>query len=323
MIVITGAAGFIGSRLVLALNALGHRDIMVVDYQGDAAKSRNLANAHYKVWIDPATFLQGVQSEKPDLGLGFGSPRVVFHQGACSDTTVSDADFVERVNVVFSVSLLRWCSLNRVQCIYASSASVYGNGDNGFLDRDSRCENPLNLYAKSKQSVDAWYKSNSEQFASQVVGLRYFNVYGEQENHKGRMASVIYQFHHQIQRDNTLRLFAGSENFVRDFVHVQDVVAVNLYFWENPHLSGIFNVGTGLARSFLDIAQIMLEVNPGAKMEFVPFPQDLKGKYQAFTQANLDSLQKAGFKNGFIALEEGVLSYAHNLREFGGFISLP
>jgi ADP-L-glycero-D-manno-heptose 6-epimerase len=198
---------------------------------------------------------------------------------------------------------------------------VYGNGEDGFSE-ERRCEYPLNGYAYSKFIFDQYVRRLLPTFTAPVIGLRYFNVYGPQETHKGRMATVVYQFHKTLSSDGKLELFEGSDGFKRDFIHVDDVVAVNLHFLQKPK-SGIFNVGTGVAESFLRIADIMVPLYAGGKVTTKPFPESLKGKYQAYTCADLTALRASGFTQSFIPLERGVASYVALLKSNQGHYRLP
>lgn len=301
MVVVTGAAGFIGSNLVHTLCAQGF-EVLAVDFP-DAPGQANLLRAHVRQ-MPPADFLRLFDS--------LGKIECVFHQGACADTTVSDIDFVERWNVRYTMELLELCQRSQTRCIYASTAAVYGMGDNGFCEKPA-CENPLNLYATSKLRIDNWYRANAPQFRSQVVGLRYFNVYGPQENHKGRMASVIWQFHKQWRANQGISLFSGSENFRRDFIHVDDVVAAILHFFAYPEKSGIFNIGTGVAHSFRHIAEILSARYGNAPIHEIPFPTDLQGKYQAYTCADLSHLTNSGYTAACMPPSIGVIRYAESL----------
>ena len=314
MIIVTGGAGFIGSNLVRGLNRRGLTDILVVDDLELGDKHRNLNSLEFTDFVDRREFLERL----PMLG----PVETIFHQGACSDTMESDGRFMLSVNYEFSKALLGYSLANGTRFIYASSASVYGNGDDGFRE-SKECEYPLNVYAYSKFLFDCWVRSELEQAKSQVVGLRYFNVYGPQENHKGRMASVIFHFHNQIQEGGAMRLFEGSEDFRRDFIFVDDVVDVNLYFLDNPNKSGIFNCGTGKAESFLALSEAVQRRYEGATVERIPFPESLVGKYQAYTEADMSALREAGYSKEFTSLEDGVAAYSDVLKASGGFLRGP
>lgn len=315
MYIVTGGAGFIGSNLVRALNQRGIDDILVVDDLTDGEKHLNLNALDFTDFVDWRD-LDGGWEELIEEDV-----EAVFHQGANSDTMERDGAQMMHQNFDCSKQVLFACLDAEVPLFYASSASVYGGGEGGFRE-ELACEDPLNVYAYSKFLFDQFVRRVLPEATSQVVGLRYFNVYGPQEMHKGRMASVMYHFHNQIQKDGQVRLFEGSEGFRRDFIHVDDVVAVNMWLLENPEVSGIFNCGTGTSRSFLDIAEIMKAHSDlwgtAFDIETVPFPEALVGKYQAFTEADLGQLRAAGFDGTFTSLEEGVLAYSKTLVATGG-----
>jgi ADP-L-glycero-D-manno-heptose 6-epimerase len=309
MIIVTGGAGFIGSNIIKGLNDLGMDDILVVDNIGKSNKYLNLNGLKFKDIIHKDDFLQKVGQ--------FDRVETVFHQGACSSTTETDGNYMLRNNFEYTKSVLKACVNWKSKLIYASSASVYGNGDNGFAEK-AMCEYPLNVYASSKWLFDNYLRDQFSNLDIPVVGLRYFNVYGPQENHKGSMASVPFHFFRQIKEGGKMRLFEGSETFLRDFIYVEDAVKVNLFFLENT-VSGIFNCGTGEARSFLDMAKTFQGMNSGSDIEFVPFPDHLKGKYQTYTCADLHSLRKAGYTDRFVTLEQGLASYNDILNATGGY----
>jgi ADP-L-glycero-D-manno-heptose 6-epimerase len=318
MVVVTGGAGFIGSNLVRGLNAKGENDILIVDNLGSGIKHRNMNALDFVDYCDKKTFLDKLPKMK--------NIKAIFHQGACSATTERDGVYMMENNFEYSKKLFEYCQKANIPFIYASSASVYGNGDDGFVE-EPLAEYPLNVYAFSKWQFDRWLRSKLSKssgvpmsYNSQVVGLRYFNVYGPQENHKERMASVVWQFHKQISENKELKLFEGSETFLRDFIHVKDVVNVNLFFYENPEKSGIFNVGTGDARSFFDIAKIVKTLHSGSEINTIPFPKDLEGKYQAYTCADLANLRAAGYGCDFTSLEKGVEEYSRHLIEKEGWL---
>ncbi len=306
MIIVTGGAGFIGSNIVKGLNDLGEDRIIVVDNLKNAEKVKNLSSLKIYDYVDKEYFVNNLES--------FKGVRVIFHQGACTNTMEGDGRYVMNNNYEYSKRLLNFCINSGIRFIYASSASVYGDGKRGFRE-ERECERPLNVYAYSKFLFDEYVRRIMESSPVQIVGLRYFNVYGPGEGHKGRMASVVYQFYNQIKREGKIRLFEGSESFKRDFIYIKDVVKVNLFFYEREKISGIFNCGTGRARSFLDIAEIMREIWGNVEIEFIPFPEELKGKYQTYTCADLKRLREAGYKDKFTSLEEGIKDYIGRLRE--------
>lgn len=312
MIIVTGGAGFIGSNLVRTLNQRGISDILIVDSLKKSEKHRNLNRLEFLDFIDYADFPEELELLDGD------DVEVIFHQGACTNTMEYDGRFMMEVNYEYSKELLHFALEQNVRLIYASSASVYGNGDNGFVE-ERHCEYPINIYAYSKFLFDQYVRQLAGNAENQIVGLRYFNVYGPQENHKQKMASVIYQFHHQIMESGELRLFEGSEEFLRDFIFVQDVVDVNLFFFDHPEKNGIFNCGTGRAESFLKIGEIMQTCYENCTIKFIPFPETLRGKYQAFTQADLTQLRGIGYKKDFTALEDGVRQYVDVLKKLNGY----
>ena len=219
-------------------------------------------------------------------------------------------------NYEYSKTLLNYCLKNKIDFLYASSAAVYGNGEKGFVE-ERESEYPLNVYGFSKFTFDNYVRLILPKAESQVMGLRYFNVYGPQENHKGRMASVAFHLFHQLQETGNMKLFKGSGNFRRDFIHVADTVKINLHFYESKS-SGIFNAGTGKARSFEDIATTLRRLHGSGELETIPFPEDLRGKYQEFTEAGLNNLHSAGYTEEFISLEEGVGQYYEQLSATDG-----
>lgn len=311
MYIVTGGAGFIGSNLIRGLNARGIRDVLVVDDLEQGDKHRSLAAVEFKDFVDYRDFIQHLER--------FAGERIeaVFHQGACSDTLVNDGRFMLRVNYEYSKTLLEFC-LDRCPFLGASSASVYGDGAAGFREEPA-CEQPLNVYAFSKLLFDRWVRRVLPRTKTQVVTLRYFNVYGPQEAHKGRMASVIHQFHGQIAARGRVEVFEGSADFLRDFVFVDDAVDVNLFFLDHPETSGTFNCGTGRAVSFLALAHEVAGHYAGAEVREVPFPDALRGKYQAFTRADLTRLRAAGYEREFTSLADGVAAYVQVLKESGGY----
>lgn len=313
MIIVTGGAGLIGSNVVAALNARGYRDILVVDHMKNGRKMHNLADLDTKDYVDRDDFLALLQG-----GHDFGKIEAVFHLGACSATTEWDGKFIMRNNFEYSKALLHWCQAIGAQYLYASSASVYGLAKNGFRE-DRGCEKPINMYAYSKFQFDQYVRSLSGQLKSQVVGFRYFNVYGPREAHKGPMSSTPFHFNNQILGSGVCKLFSGTDGYAdgeqrRDFVFVEDCAAVNLWFLDHPEKSGIFNLGTGRAQTFNDVARAVVawhkkHHNVDAKIEYVPFPDHLKGAYQSYTQADISALRDIGYSGYFHGVEEGVSKY--------------
>lgn len=313
MIVVTGAAGMVGSNIIAGLNARGIDRILAVDHLKDGRKMRNLADLNIVDYMDRDDFLARVQS-----GHDFGQIRAVFHEGACSATTQWDGQYLMRNNFEYSKVLLHWCLGKRIQYLYASSASVYGLGERGFREERS-CEAPINMYAYSKFQFDQYVRALQASPASQVVGFRYFNVFGPRESHKASMASTAFHFNNQIVANSVARLFVGTDGYgdgeqLRDFVYVDDCVAVNLWFFDRPEKHGIFNLGTGQARSFNDMARAIVawhKQNSGqdGTIEYISFPDHLRGAYQSFTEADITALRNAGYDAPFHSLEEGIAKY--------------
>lgn len=310
MIIVTGGAGFIGSNLIRGLNRMGEDNILVVDNLAQADKHRNLNTLKIADFIDKRDFLEAL----PRLG----PIETIFHQGACSSTTETDGRYMMDNNYQYSKALLDYALAQKIDFLYASSASVYGDGSQGFREKPT-CEYPLNIYAYSKFLFDNYVRRISAQqdLESQVLGLRYFNVYGPQERHKGSMASVMYHFFHQSQQQQLIRPFEGSEDFKRDFVWIDDVVQVNLFFYRTKK-SGIYNCGTGTARSFMDIARLLQGLERATQLAYAPFPDHLKGKYQTYTEADLSELRQAGYRAPFTTLEMGVTAYHSYLKHHEG-----
>ena len=308
MIVVTGGAGFIGSQIVRHLNARGRKDIIVVDDLEDGRKALNLADCEVVDYLDKEDFLQRINNREKFAG----NLTAVLHQGACTDTTEWDGQYMMRVNFEYSKHLLEYCANDGIPLIYASSASVYGAGTECAVER--RCENPINVYAFSKLMFDQYLRHVMPTLQSQVVGLRYFNVYGPGEAHKGGMASVVYHFHQQLRAGDEVRLFVGCEGYDdgeqrRDFVYVDDIAAVNLWMLEHPECSGIFNLGTGVSRSFNDVAKAVIQWHGRGHIKYIPFPEQLVGSYQSFTESDLSTLRAAGCEHEFLPVEEGVKRY--------------
>lgn len=320
-IIVTGAAGFIGSNLVKALNARGLTDIVAVDNLKRAEKVPNLTDLEIADFLDKRDFIDMLRG-----GLD-GEFEAVFHQGACSDTMESDGRYMMENNYRYSLDLLDWAQERGIPFIYASSASVYGGGK--VFTETRAHEAPLNVYGYSKFLFDQVVRRRLPAAASQVAGFRYFNVYGPREAHKGRMASVAFHFFNQYLAEGRVRLFEGSAGYgpgeqIRDFISVEDVVRVNLFFLDHPAISGIFNVGTGKAETFNAMAAATInairrargepartldELRGAGTIEYVPFPAQLVGKYQSYTQADMAALRKAGYGEPFLGVGEGVGRY--------------
>ena len=307
MIVVTGGAGFIGSNIVKGLNDLGRKDILVVDDLTDGTKYANLADLDIADYMDKDEFISAIVSgENLDI-------EVIFHQGACSSTTEWDGKFMMENNYNYSKDLLHYCLDFNIPFLYASSAATYGGRSDNFIE-DRVYEKPLNVYGYSKFLFDQYVRKILPNANSQICGFRYFNVYGPRENHKGSMASVAYHLNEQITKGEKPKLFAGSDNFRRDFIYVGDVVEVNLWFWKNK-VSGIFNCGTGRAESFQSVADAVLDYHKKGEIDYIPFPEHLKGRYQSFTQADLTKFRKTGCPIEFKTVSQGTTEYMQWLNQ--------
>lgn len=309
MIVVTGGAGFIGSNLVAALNADGRDDILVVDDLTDGRKFRNIADLAIADYQHKDEFLAAVEA-----GHGLDDVEVVYHLGACSKTTEWDGRYIMANNYRYTLALLDACTARKVPLIYASSAAVYGGS--ATFEEDPAYELPLNPYGYSKLLFDQILRRRFDANAAgnQVVGLRFFNVYGPREQHKDSMASVAFHFHNQLATGDTVRLFEGTDGYAngeqrRDFVYVGDVVKVMRWFGDNPAVSGIYNVGTGSSSTFNDVANAVIAHHGRGRLDYIPFPDHLKGAYQSFTQADLSQLRAAGCDVPFCDVATGVKRY--------------
>ena len=298
MIAVTGGGGFIGRHLVRALGV--DDDVLVVERAPGAATP--VPAARVVDVVDAAEFERMFTTLAPRL-------RAVVHLGAVTDTLRADPDVLEN-NFGWSRRLLDRCLDHGVRLVYASSAAVYGDGRRGFVEKP-RCEAPLNLYARSKLLLDAYARArDGGRRGGGVTGLRYFNVYGPGEAPKGRMASMVSQLIAQARTDAEMRLFAGSEGFRRDFVHVDDVVRVTRFFVERPELCGIYNCGSGQAETFLAVAEAVQAHHPQASIRFIPFPDEIRPRYQTYTCADLGRLRRAGYEHAFVSLADGVAACA-------------
>ncbi|MDO6460861.1 ADP-glyceromanno-heptose 6-epimerase [Granulosicoccaceae sp. 1_MG-2023] len=311
MIVVTGGAGFIGSNIIHALNARGERDILVVDNLKDGTKFRNLADLDVADYMSREEFLRRIE-EGESFG-GISGLRAVFHQGACSATTEWDGRYMMDNNYRYSVTLLEYCQSRGVPLIYASSAATYGGRSDNFIE-SREFESPLNVYGYSKLLFDEYVRRRLPKATAQIAGMRYFNVYGPREQHKGSMASVAFHLNNQILAGENVKLFEGTDGYPdggqkRDFVYVGDVSAVNLWFFDHPEVSGIYNVGTGAAEPFQAVAEAVVAWHGKGAIEYIPFPEHLRGRYQSYTQADLSRLREAGYDGQFKTVAEGVKEY--------------
>lgn len=320
MYIVTGGAGFIGSNLLHELNLHGITDILVVDHMGDPRKVINLHGARFADFMDKAEFRRAMAAKSP----GIGRVDAIFHQGACSNTLLDDGVYVMDNNFTYSKEVLDYAVENSAPFVYASTAAVYGlSGPNHFAPCPEN-ESPLNVYGFSKLAFDNYVRRRFETQSLPItaVGLRYFNVYGPRETHKDRMASVIHHFSRQIAETGRIRIFEGSGGYGngeqrRDFVFVRDLAKLNLYFAQvGPYAPAadqsprswhaVVNAGSGRARTFNEVARALMQVHGEAAIEYVPFPADLKARYQHFTEADLSGLRATGCDLSFTDLEDGV-----------------
>jgi ADP-L-glycero-D-manno-heptose 6-epimerase len=330
-VVVTGAAGFIGSNLVKGFNARGVTDIVAVDNLGRAGKFLNLSDCDITDYFDKEGYREALRAGR------LAPPDAIFHQGACSDTMEHDGRYMMDNNYRCSVEIFDYAQANRIPLFYASSAAVYGGGQRFVEERAA--EAPLNIYGYSKFLFDQFLRQRMQEgLQAPVVGFRYFNVYGPREQHKERMASVAFHNFHQFQADGRVRLFSGWDGYgnggqQRDFISVEDVVAANLHFLDKGGPSGIYNLGTGRAQTFNDVALAVLnglarhagrpaltldEAVAQGQIEYIAFPEALKGRYQSYTQADLTRLRQAGYDRPFLGVEEGVGRYMQWLLDSKG-----
>lgn len=320
MYIVTGGAGFIGSNLVHELNSYGIRDILVVDNFVDRRKLENLEGAHYVDLMDKQAFRGAIRENS----LGIDRIEAVLHQGACSNTLEDDDAYLMDNNCEYSKDVLRFASERDSPLVFASTAAVYGTGGPGRFALRPENEHPVNAYGYSKLMFDSYVRDQlaSGAIKSTTVGLRYFNVYGPREAHKGRMASVVHQFCKQMKDHGHLRIFKGSGGYEdgeqrRDFVYVRDLVRLNMFFAQiGPYApdtnepakvyQGLANAGSGVSRSFNDVARALMDLHGDCPVEYIPFPPDLEGRYQHYTEADLSSLRELGYYGTMMALEEGL-----------------
>ncbi|MBN1869591.1 MAG: ADP-glyceromanno-heptose 6-epimerase [Candidatus Omnitrophica bacterium] len=315
MIVVTGAAGFIGSCIVARLNERGISDLVLVDHMQDDLKKENLEGKRYKKYYDKKDFLKLVVQDNLERNIG-----CVIHMGACSSTTLQDKRYFEENNYLYSRKLAQWAMNHGIRFIYASSAATYGDGSAGYCDDDEtirRCV-PLNLYGESKQKFDRWVLE--EGLLDKVVGLKFFNVFGPNEYHKGDMRSVVAKAYQRVADKGEMALFKsynkkyGDGEQRRDFIYVKDAVDIVSFFIDHPQLSGIYNVGTGLARTWNDLARsLFAAVGKPFNVKYIEMPEVLRARYQYFTQADMTKLKRAGYQKPFTLLEDAVYDYVQYL----------
>lgn len=309
MIILTGGAGFIGSNFLKLLNEKGHTDVLVVDNIENTVKDKNLESLVYSEYVNKKMFwnwLDGGKEKRIDK---------IIHLGACSDTTENDWDYLFENNVSYSKKLWNLAVEKQIPFIYASSGATYGDGSNGFSDEHTHLSllKPLNKYGQSKHDFDLWAIEQKDT-PPQWFGLKYFNVYGPGESHKGRMASVVFHFLQQLEQGNTVKLFSSSHGYMggeqkRDFIYIDDVIQITLLFLNNKPSSGIYNIGTGKSRTFNSLASALCNATNRGEIEYIPFPKDLIKNYQPYTQADMSKLNSKGFKFEPTPIEVGVEKY--------------
>ncbi len=314
MIIVTGGAGFIGSAIVTALNARGNDDILIVDVLGSDQKWKNLRKLRFADYVEADDFFEMLAADEINWPV-----EAIFHMGACSDTTETNCTFLIDNNYGYSKLLANWAVEDGIRLIYASSAATYGDGSNGFPDNHKHLDRllPLNMYGYSKHIFDLWAKRIG--LLDSAVGLKYFNVFGPNEYHKGNMRSFVIKAFEQINDSGSVGLFksykpdyADGEQ-QRDFLYIKDAVDMTMFFLDNPKINGIFNIGAGKARTWNDLAKATFAaMNKEPNIEYIPIPQNLRDKYQYFTQADITKLRKAGYNKETTSLEDAIKDYVQN-----------
>ena len=313
MIIVTGGAGFIGSAIVWRLNQLGEENILVVDELGSDEKWKNLVGLQFVDFVNKQKFIESLNNGS------FINADAIIHMGANSSTTEKDADHLLNNNYLYTKTLAEFCILNNIRFVYASSAATYGDGSLGFNDDESKCDTlrPLNMYGYSKSMFDIWAVKHG--LLNKIVGLKYFNVFGPNEYHKGDMRSVVHKAFEQVQGTGKVKLFKSRNpeykdgEQMRDFIYVKDAVDMTLYFLKNKNINGLFNVGSGKARTWNDLVTALFKaVEKPVNIEYIDLPEHLADKYQYFTEADLSKLKSAGYKKGIASLENGINDYIKN-----------
>jgi ADP-L-glycero-D-manno-heptose 6-epimerase len=314
MLIVTGGAGFIGSALIAALNKRGITDILVVDELGTDERWKNLHNLSFADYVEKGDFLEMALEKK------IPSPiEAVFHMGACTDTTETNASYLIKNNYEYTKLLAQWATDAGVRFIYASSAATYGDGSAGFSDNEEHIENltPLNMYAYSKQLFDRWARRTG--LLGKIAGLKYFNVFGPNEYHKGKMRSFVLKAFEQINTRGKVRLFKSHKSEyadgeqMRDFLYIKDAVDMTLFFLDNPHLTGLFNIGAGKARTWNDLVKIVCgAMGKLPKIEYIDMPDSIRNQYQYLTEADISKLRRAGYDKEPMSLEDAIVDYVQN-----------
>jgi ADP-L-glycero-D-manno-heptose 6-epimerase len=322
MLIVTGGAGFIGSAIIAALNKRGIADILVVDQRGKH-NCKNLANLSFADYAEKNDFLKKAVEHKvsPDM-------QAIFHMGACTDTTQTDAEYLRKNNYEYSKTLARWATDANIRFIYASSAATYGDGSAGFSDDEEKIQNlrPLNMYAYSKQLFDLW--AHGAGLFKKIVGLKYFNVFGPNEYHKADMRSFVLKAFQQINATGKVRLFKSHNlkyadgEYVRDFIYIKDAVDMTLFFLDRPQLSGLFNIGTGKARTWNDLVKaVFAAMGKQPNIEYIEMPESIRNQYQYYTCADITKLRKAGYEKQTTPLEAAIKDYVQNYLQEDGYLT--
>lgn len=324
MIIVTGGAGFIGSALIWKLNQMGEEEIIIVDELGKDEKWKNLTGLRFIDIYHPDEFIELVLNDVLPFEVD-----TIFHLGACSSTTEKDADYLLQNNYHFSQDLAKYAITNRARFIYASSAATYGDGSLGYIDDEHALNTlrPLNMYGYSKHLLDLWLHKTG--YNEEVVGLKYFNVYGPNEYHKDDMRSVVHKSFEQIMKTGSVKLFKSYKDGYkdgeqkRDFIYVKDAVDMTLHFYKNKNINGLFNVGTGKVRTWVDLVTAVFKaVGKPVNIEFIEMPSELIDKYQYFTEANIDKIRQTGYTNEISSLEDGINDYVKNYLLLGKYLDV-
>jgi ADP-L-glycero-D-manno-heptose 6-epimerase len=311
MIIITGGAGFIGSALIWGLNSRSLDDILIVDRLQKDERWKNLTNLSFADYIDKDVFIENIENDNLNLPV-----EGIIHMGACSDTLETDADFLMKNNFEYTKCLARWCVKKGIRFVYASSASTYGDGSAGFSDEHERLHllRPLNMYAFSKHIFDLWALRNG--LLNDICGLKYFNVFGPNEYHKGEMKSIVLKAYEQVKESGSIKLFRSHRKKfkdgrqMRDFIYIKDAVDMTLFLYDRRDVNGIFNIGTGKARTFYDLAvNVFTAIGKELNIEYIEMPDDLRSRYQYFTQADISKLNHIGYHKNIMLFEDAVNEY--------------
>ena len=322
MIVVTGGAGFIGSALIAGLNSRGVSDILVVDELGCDQRWKNLRNLSFVDYVEKDDFLEMILADKAPSGI-----KAVLHMGACNDTTETNASYLIKNNYEYTKLLAQWATDANIRFIYASSAATYGDGSAGFSDNEEEIDNltPLNMYGYSKQLFDLWARRTG--LLKKIVGLKYFNVFGPNEYHKGDMRSFVIKAFEQINATGKVRLFKSYKSEYkdgeqkRDFLYVKDAVDMSLFFLDNATLSGLFNIGAGKAQTWNDLVKaVFAAMDKKPNIEYIEMPESIRNQYQYFTEADITKLRNVGYKQEITQLEDAIKDYVQNYLTKGGYL---